>query len=36
MTDCINVIVPMWQGQKELYPRNAVLEAMEKAQKRDK
>ena len=25
-----------WQGQKDLNPRHAVLEAMEKAQKRDK
>ena len=36
MTTCIIVIVPMWQGQKDLNPRHAVLEAMEKAQKRDK
>ena len=26
----------VWQGQKDLNPRHAVLEAMEKAQKRDK
>ena len=29
-------ICAIWQGQKDLNPRHAVLEAMEKAQKRDK
>ena len=31
MTTCIIVIVPMWQGQKDLNPRHAVLEAMYRA-----
>ena len=28
MTTCIIVIVPMWQGQKDLNPRHAVLECI--------